>query len=83
MLIWLLLVSPYLCIAAGSLDILAGKSLRVAHVYSLAVLSITTLIMLLSLQKWMEFAALGNIAVGGLWAYAFRRNAPNKSDARQ
>src|SRR6266446_886036 len=57
--IWFLPVSPYLCMAAGSLNLIAGKSLRVAYVYSLVVLSIMTLIMLVSFQRRLEFTALG------------------------
>ena len=70
--IWFLPVSPYLCMAAGSLNLIGGKSLRVAYVYSLVVLSIMTLIMLVSFQRRLEFTALGNIVAGGLWAYGFR-----------
>ncbi|HEY6182030.1 MAG TPA: hypothetical protein VIW67_07285 [Terriglobales bacterium] len=73
--IWLLPVSPYLCMAAGSLNLIAGKALRVAYVYSLVLLSIMTLIMLMSFQRRLEFTALGNIVAGGLWAYGFRESA--------
>jgi hypothetical protein len=76
--IWLLPVSPYLCMAAGSLNLIAGKSLRVAYVYSLVVLSIMTLIMLVSFQRRLEFTALGNIVAGGLWAWSFRQDTAEK-----
>jgi hypothetical protein len=72
--IWFLPVSPYLCMVAGAMDLITGKSLRVAYVYSLLVLSIMTLIMLVSFQERLELMALGNIAAGGLWAYNFRGN---------
>ncbi len=78
--IWLLPVSPYLCMAAGSLNLIAGKSLRVAYVYSLVVLSIMTLIMLVSFQRRLEFTALGNIVAGGLWAWGFHRNTADKPE---
>jgi hypothetical protein len=72
--IWFLPVSPYLCMVAGAMNLITGKSLRVAYVYSLVVLSIMTLIMLVSFQERLELMALGNIAAGGLWAYGFRGN---------
>jgi len=78
--IWALPVSPYLCMAAGSLNLIAGKSLRDAYVYALVVLSTATLIMLMSFQRRLELMALGNIVTGGLWAYAFRGNAPENSN---
>src|SRR5437773_8188140 len=43
--IWLLLTSPYICMVLGSLNLIAGKSLRIAYVYSLVVLSLMTLIL--------------------------------------
>lgn len=70
--VWVLPVSPYLCMAAGALNLIEGKLLRVAYVYSLIILAILTLIMLMSFQKKMEFMALGNFVVGGLWAFLFR-----------
>jgi len=70
--IWLLPVSPYLCMAAGAFNLIKGKSLRVAYVYALVVLVLMTLIQLVSFQRIFEWMALGNIVAGGLWAYAFR-----------
>lgn len=70
--IWFLPVSPYLCMAGGALKLIEGKSLRVAYVYSLVVLSIMTFIMLMSFQPRLEFMALGNVLGGGLWGYSFR-----------
>jgi hypothetical protein len=70
--IWLLPVSPYLCIAAGSLNFIAGKELRVAYVYSLVVLSITTLVFLITFLPRLELMAVGNIVLGGLWIFSFR-----------
>ncbi len=70
--IWLLPVSPYLCMAGGAFNLIEGKSLRVAYVYALVVLALTTLIMLMSFQRLFEWMALGNIVVGGLWAFSFR-----------
>jgi hypothetical protein len=74
--VWLFPVSPYLCIIAGSLNLIEGKPLRVAYVYSLVALSIMTLIMLLSFQRRLELMALGNILVAGLWACAFSTVEP-------
>lgn len=71
--IWLVPISPYLCIAAWSLDMLAEKSVGVAYVVSLVVLAITTIIMLLSLQMRLEIAALGNIILGILWSLTGRK----------
>jgi hypothetical protein len=76
--IWLLLTSPYICMALGSLNLITGKSLRVAYVYSLVVLSIMTLILLVTLQRRLELMALGNIVAVGLWAYGFRENTTAK-----
>jgi hypothetical protein len=70
--IWLLPISPYVCMTAGAFNLISGKSLRAAYIYSLAVLSLTTLIMLLSFRQRLEFIAFGNIVVGGVWAYFFR-----------
>jgi hypothetical protein len=70
--IWLLPISPYVCMAAGAFNLIGGKSLRVAYVYSLAMLALMTLIMLVSFQRRFELIALGNIVIGGLWAYGFR-----------
>jgi hypothetical protein len=72
--IWLLLTSPYLCMAGGALNFLAGKSLRVAYVYALVVLALMTLIELVTFQWFFVCLALGNIVAGGLWAYCFRGN---------
>ena len=77
--IWLLLTSPYLCMAAGALNLIAGKSLRVAYVYALVVLALMTLIELVTFQRFFEYMALGNVVAGGLWAWSFRGNAPEKS----
>jgi hypothetical protein len=73
--IWLLPVSPYLCMAAGALNLITGKSLRIAYVYSLVVLVLMTLIELVSFQRRLELMALGNIVAGGLWAFSFRGTA--------
>jgi hypothetical protein len=73
--IWLLPVSPYLCMAAGALNLITGKSLRVAYVYSLVVLVLMTLILAVTFQRILELIALGNIVVGGLWAFSFRGTA--------
>ena len=70
--IWLVPVSPYLCMAAGALNLITGKSLRVAYVYSLVVLVLMTLIELVSFQRRLELMGLGNIVAGGLWAFWFR-----------
>jgi hypothetical protein len=70
--IWLLPVSPHLCIAAGSLNLIQGKSLRVAYVYSLVRLSIVTLIMVVSLQQRFLLMALGNIIEMVLWVFSQR-----------
>ena len=78
--IWLLPASPYLCMAAGSLNLIAGKSLRVAYVYSLVVLTLMTLIELVAFHRAFKLIALGNIVAGGLWAYAFRGNTAEKSE---
>ena len=70
--LWLVPISPYLCMAAGAFDLIGGKTLRVAYVYVLTVLSLMTLILLVSFQRRLEMMALGNVVVGSLWAYAFR-----------
>lgn len=75
--VWLVLTSPYLCMAAGSLTLIAGKSLRMAYAYSLVVLSITTLLMLASFQRRLELTALGNVVAGALWAWSFHKGDPN------
>src|SRR5437899_12713287 len=46
--IWLLPVSPYICMALGSLNLITGTWMRVAYVYSLVVLSIMMVIVLLT-----------------------------------
>ena len=51
-----------------ALNLITGKSLRVAYVYSLVVLVLMTLIGLASFQRRLEFMAVGNVVVGGLWA---------------
>lgn len=76
--IWLLPVSPYLCMAGGALNLITGKSLRVAYVYALVVLALMTLIELVTFQRSLEFMALGNILAGGLWAYSFHGAAPGE-----
>jgi hypothetical protein len=83
--IWLLPVSPYLCMAAGSLNLIEGKSLRVAYVYSLVVLSIMALIELVTFHGALKLIALGNIVAGGLWAYGFRGvgSVPGESEKSQ
>jgi len=78
---WLLPVSPHLCMLAGSLNLIAGKPLRVAYVYSLVVLVPMTLIMLVSFHRPFELMALGNILAGGLWAFSFRGTAGAESGA--
>jgi hypothetical protein len=70
--ICLLPISPYLCMAAGAFNLINGKPLRVAYIYSLVVLSLMTLIMFVSFKRRLEFIAVGNVIVGGLWAYGFR-----------
>jgi hypothetical protein len=70
--IWLLPVSPYVCMAAGAFNLIGGKSLRVAYVYSLVVLALMTLIMLVTFQRRLELIALANVIIGALWAYSFR-----------
>jgi len=76
--IWLLLTSPYICMALGSLGLIPDRSLRVAYVYSLFVLSLMTLIELVTFQWTFELMALGNIVAGGLWAHGFRENSSAK-----
>ena len=82
--IWLLSVSPYLCMVAGSLNLLKGKVLSTAYVYSLMLLLIMTTIMLVTFIWALELMALGNIVAGGLWAYSFRENiiSAGRQDAR-
>jgi uncharacterized membrane protein len=38
----LFIASPYICMVVGSLHLITGKELRIAHTYSLAILSIMT-----------------------------------------
>jgi hypothetical protein len=73
--VWFLLISPYACMALGSLSLVHGKSLRVAYAYSLVVISIMTLTIALTFQRRFELMALGNVVAGGLWAYGFREGA--------
>jgi len=80
--IGILTISPYVCMAAGAFNLIAGKRLCIAYVYSLVMLSILTLIMLVSFYLRLEFIALGNIIIGGLWAYHFRPNGA-KPDERE
>jgi hypothetical protein len=70
--VWLLPVSPYLCMAAGSLKLITGKWLFIAFVYSLVMLTLLTLLELLFFQRAFKLIAAGNIVAGGLWAYSFR-----------
>jgi len=70
--LWLLLASPYICIALGALNLITGRSRRVACVYSLVILSIMTLILLMTFLRTLEIIALGNIVLGGLWLFSFR-----------
>ncbi|MDR3566372.1 MAG: hypothetical protein P4N59_33780 [Negativicutes bacterium] len=67
-------VSPYLCMVAGAFNLIAGKLLRVAYVYSLVVLVLMTLILVAlgTLQRKLELIALANIVLGTLWAYSGR-----------
>jgi hypothetical protein len=57
--------------AAGAFNLIGGKSLRVAYVYSLVVLSLMTPIMPVRFQRRLELIALANIAMDALWAYSF------------
>lgn len=70
--LWLVPISPYLCMIAGAFNLIGGKLLRVAYVYALIVLALMTLIMAMTFQRRLELVAAGNVAVGILWAYAFR-----------
>ncbi|HEU5071604.1 MAG TPA: hypothetical protein VFV96_14465 [Verrucomicrobiae bacterium] len=70
--IWFLPVSPYLCMAGGAFNLITGKALRVAYVYSLVALVLMTLAELVSFHPVFEFMAMGNIVISGLWVYAFR-----------
>ena len=70
--VWLLPVSPYLCMAAGSLKLITGKWLFIAYVYSLVMLTLLTLIELLFFQRAFKLIAAGNIVAGVLWVFAFR-----------
>jgi hypothetical protein len=79
--IWLLVASPNICMAAGSLNLITGKSLRVAYVYALVVLALMTLIELLTFQRLFVYLALGNVVAGGLWAWSFRGKTADKTDA--
>lgn len=76
--IGLLLISPYICMAFGSLNLIVGKSLRVAYIYSLFVLFLMTLLLFMTLQRRFELMALGNIIAGGFWAYGFRASPTPK-----
>lgn len=76
--IWLFLGSSYLCMAAGSLNLIKGKALRVAYAYSLIVLALLTLFELRIFHRPFVFLALGNIVAGGLWACCFQGNTPEK-----
>jgi hypothetical protein len=71
-LILLLPMSPYLSIAAGAFNLITGKSLRIAYFYSLIVLSLMTLILLATLQPWLELIALANVVIGVLWIFSIR-----------
>jgi hypothetical protein len=70
--VWLLPISPYLCIAAGAFNFIKGKLWRAAYVYSLIVLTLMTLIMLVSFRKRLELIGMANIIVGTLSVYSFR-----------
>jgi hypothetical protein len=74
--IWFLPVSPYLCMAGGVLNLITGKWLRVAYVYTLVVLALLTLVELVPLQRRLELMALGNIVAGGLWGWLLRNARP-------
>jgi hypothetical protein len=69
--LWLLPISPYLCMAAGAFNFIKGKLLHVAYVYSLVMLALITLIMLVTFQRRLVLIALGNIVIGSLWTYTF------------
>lgn len=72
--ILILPASPYLCMVAGAFNLISGKLLRVAYVYSLVVLVLMTLILVAlgTLQRKLELIALANIVLGTLWAYSGR-----------
>jgi hypothetical protein len=70
--LWLFLLSPYVCMVLGSLNLITVKSLRIAYLYSLALLSIMTIILLMIFHWPAELMALGNMVGGGLWAFYFR-----------
>jgi hypothetical protein len=73
--IWLLPASPYLCIAAGSMNLVAKKISRAVFVYSLIALSIITLIMIVSFQWRLELIAFGNFVTAMMWIFSFRGTA--------
>lgn len=77
--LWFFPVSPYICIAVGTFNLINGKALRVAYIYSLVVLSLVTLIMFLSFVRRLELIAVGNIIVGALWAYVLPEVAGGES----
>jgi hypothetical protein len=78
--LWLLIISPYACIVAGSLNCIRGRGLRVAFIYSLAILSIMTMILLMSSLVRLELAALGNVVLASVWIFLFRATARTESD---
>lgn len=81
--IWFFPVSPYICMACGALNIISGKSLRVAFAYSLVVLVLLTLTELVSFQPRLELMALGNIAASALWGFSLRGTGNAHNQAAQ
>ena len=73
--VWLILTSPYLCMAAGALGLISDRSLRITYFYSLVALVLMTLFEVRIFHRPFMFMALGNIVAGGLWAYFFRKTA--------
>ena len=78
--VWIFLISPYACMAAGSLNLIKGKKRRGLYAYSLVMLSLMTIGLVAALVPYILAApafpwslvlmALGNIGIIGLWALA-------------
>ena len=79
--IWILPVGPYLLLALGSLRIINRKVLRIAHFYSLVVLSMLTLVEVLSFVPMLELMASLNILAAVLWVFIFRSIANQQQGA--
>jgi hypothetical protein len=73
--VWFIVVSPYLCMAGGALNLLTGRLLGLSSRYSSGTLALITVILALTTRPTMECIALGNVIIAAL--YFTRRKYSN------